>query len=111
MDKELIAMCDTPEIQDRAIRERCQTWVCTSGEGVCIAGGIDPHNCKKCDESLVWLPRLEDVLEMSVKDSGDTLVCWHYEWQSDSGLSPLKQALIDYMEEIHNKQWTGERWE
>jgi hypothetical protein len=129
IDKKLIAMADTPEIQERwepKLGDR--VWINTF-EILATVVTIDikepevirvvslervmlvlPVDC-------VYIPRIEEVLELLVpkhyKSWGK--VRWNVRWW-DSSIgwtyfnTMLKGALDTYMHLEHNKNWTGEKW-
>jgi hypothetical protein len=121
LDKELIAMCDTPEIQDR--------WEPKVGDRVAsftrINEEIDKDTYKRGRKYLdtviisspsqieyrdlcVYIPRIEDVLEWIQNLSEEKFnrsrnnIDWR--WLN------VKEALKAYMHLEHNKTWNGEAW-
>jgi hypothetical protein len=133
MDKELIAMCDVPEIQDR--------WEPKVGDSFYAGLPVDKmktvvhietnsHNVHflKANEHkhafyhdrVIYIPRIEDVLEwlvsyhfISLHQGSDDWKCER--WGMDRmpcevADSPVKALIKAYMHLEHNKTWNGEEW-
>jgi len=128
MDKELIAMCDTPEIQEK--------WKPKVGDNFYYGGNMYPKKGHIVEQliplnedigvspigetgywelgltdDLVFLPRIEDVLEWLDGQEFPIKMMHEGLWQiHDIQDRPIKAILKAYMYLRHNKTWNGEAW-
>jgi hypothetical protein len=108
MDKELIAMCDCPEIQGKrqlyfGDKIYCPTY---KSHGIYMGdGSAELENGHAVDqETLIFIPRIEDVKS------------WFTEEQLYAGISidmknlTIKHMIHFYMYLEHGKTWDSEQW-
>ena len=131
IDKELVAMCDTPEIQDRWEPKVGDRVNCHYGVG--LVSRIDAESYKldnnkfpisawyyrREDYNHVYIPRIEDVLEWLVPKYWEG---WNhamnamleYRFTDDAPAriwyNHLKSWIAFFMHLEHNKSWNGEAW-
>jgi hypothetical protein len=128
MDKELIAMCDTPEIQDRwepkvgdrvwsKLHECYATIVELEGNGIMHLRADDGSMIwRVMKDEVIYIPRIEDVLEWLKGYEIAVDICpdgmWEVTHVHDAfiNLIPVKPLLRLYMKSEHNKTWNGEAW-
>jgi hypothetical protein len=120
IDKELIAMCDTPEIQDRWERREADTWFVQHEDGRLEGPFHVTHFQLWPTETTfrhIYIPCIEDVLRWL--KPGDIVAIYpelngHWLINDNSGKGyigkPIKALLKAYMHLEHNKNWTGEKW-
>ena len=133
MDKELIAMCDCPEIQDKW-EPKCGDIVMylddvESGAPSAIyqfPDGYGKHVVEHPEfktlswdkENFIFIPRIEDVLEWLEGRTSKIVHHWDgwrihiRETENTTRYGPaILVALIKaYMHLDHNKTWNGEAW-
>jgi hypothetical protein len=127
IDKELIAMSNCKEIQDRwepkvgdrvwsKLHECYATVIEIEGNGVMHLRADDGSPIwRVIKDEVLYIPRIEDVLEW--------LTCYEFSinvdrssrWgiihaESDWYEYPIKALLEAYMYLEHNKTWNGEAW-
>jgi hypothetical protein len=126
MDNELIRMCDVPEIQDRwepklfdtvAHKKRRYkahvSYICLPRMDITDKHGKH-HSCLLADGNIIYIPRIEDVLEWL----GERIekLCrvhnenWHTTPFIERADTAIKALLKAYMHLEHNKTWDGEAW-
>jgi hypothetical protein len=103
MDKELISMCATPEIQDRWEPKNGDVYVFRHPDYWGSPRNIIPgDNREKFISMCLYIPRIEDIASW-LEDNGEiyslTQSCMNIKW-----------FLSLYMELIHNKKWNKGEW-
>jgi hypothetical protein len=116
IDRELIKMCDVPEIQDR--------WEPKVGDRV-WSKDRDELDISKIDEDTgqikfygdnVHIPRIEEVLgwleayKYSIDVVGESDLWEIFHVNSVWSDTPIKSLLKAYMHLEHSKTWNGEVW-
>jgi hypothetical protein len=135
MDKELIAMCDTPEIQDRwepkvgdrvyiksrhvhghIVEIKCDNVIhVMSDDGVCYL--------RNTQGELIYIPSIDDVLER-LAEHDITLKTVKWDWVClfivdysgiKSSLQVIDKSMIRVLVRVdmhlsHNKTWNREAW-
>ena len=140
MDKDLIAMCDCPEIQDRWKPKKGDQyyWECQDSDGMDnLITNEGAYSIKRHGIKRVYIPRIEDVLEwlgtrlagmkqlsslspvwdvfiiphLANKGPHEILpICRAESEQHSSGIALIKALLKAYMHFERGKTWDGEAW-
>lgn len=118
IDKELIAMCNCPEIQDRWEPKVGDRYMVHLNGSIHV---IDYHTMKQVEGEdfyrglRTYIPRIEDVLEwlsgmvISLHGNGLSYVVTR-DSMCEVADTPIKAILKAYMNLEHEKAWNGEAW-
>ena len=123
MDKEYIAMCNCPEIQEKWEPKVGDRMVFKDESEEQIVDDIAIRYAKDYpQENVIYIPRIEDVLEWlgdgfrTLQLSNSGFVCFFYHtssrrtFKSKWADTAVKAVLKAYMHLLYNKTWNGEAW-
>ena len=126
MDKKYIKMCDCKEVQGQW-EPKAGDWFYSKTYGTLFVIDKEPKAFLEWQdglhpkEQINWLPRQEDIQEMIPRRDDTTALELHivfdaflneiYPEHALKGMSMTQLWLMFYMYEVHDKVWTGEKWE